>query len=299
MNVDGSNQALLVTDGSQPTWSPEGDWIAFSTYRDEPDRAHCYPGCNREIYKIRTDGTGLTNVTNSPSTERDPDWGVLPSLPGADGYARPRGASPTTLRFVPEFRVCTTGSNGYHGAPLALPSCTPPQQSSAFLTMGTGDSNGTASQFTGRLTMKVVCNPPAPNGGPPCTDAGDQADVKLDAEFIDVRTVTELTDYLGELQMSITLRITDRLNGASGSTPATVVDAPFSFAVPCSGDLDMVIGSTCAVSTTADAVTPGIVPEGKRAIWQVGQVQVFDGGPDGVAATPGNTLFAVPGLFAP
>ena len=40
--------------------------------------------------------------------------------------------------------------------------------------------------------------------------------------------------------------------------------------------------------------------EGKRAIWQLGQVQVFDGGPDGTAATPsGNTLFAVQGVFVP
>ena len=50
---------------------------------------------------------------------------------------------------------------------------------------------------------------------------------------------------------------------------------------------------------TADAVTPGSVPEGKRSIWELGQVQVFDGGPDGVASTPGNSLFAVQGVFVP
>ena len=40
--------------------------------------------------------------------------------------------------------------------------------------------------------------------------------------------------------------------------------------------------------------------ESKRASWQLGQVQVFDGGPDDDADTvPGNTLFAVQGVFVP
>jgi hypothetical protein len=53
------------------------------------------------------------------------------------------------------------------------------------------------------------------------------------------------------------------------------------------------------VSTTADAVLPGAVQELKRTIWQLGAVRVEDGGPDGVAATPGNTLFATQGIFVP
>jgi hypothetical protein len=45
---------------------------------------------------------------------------------------------------------------------------------------------------------------------------------------------------------------------------------------------------------------PGVVSEGKRTIWGLDQVQVYDGGADGDADTPGdNTLFAVQGLFAP
>ena len=51
-----------------------------------------------------------------------------------------------------------------------------------------------------------------------------------------------------------------------------------------------------------DAVVPGIVLslEGKRAVWQIGQVRFYDGGPDGDAdTTADNTLFAVQGLFVP
>ena len=43
-----------------------------------------------------------------------------------------------------------------------------------------------------------------------------------------------------------------------------------------------------------------IAREGQRAIWELGQIQVFDGGSDGDGDTTGdNTLFAVQGAFAP
>ena len=71
----------------------------------------------------------------------------------------------------------------------------------------------------------------------------------------------------------------------------TVQDVPFSVAVPCTPTLDTTVGSTCATNTTADTVLPGTVKEAKRTIWQIDQLQVFDGGPDGLAVTTaGNTL---------
>jgi hypothetical protein len=36
-----------------------------------------------------------------------------------------------------------------------------------------------------------------------------------------------------------------------------------------------------------------------RTIWQLDQVEVSDGGPDDLASTPDNSLFAVQGLFVP
>jgi hypothetical protein len=72
-----------------------------------------------------------------------------------------------------------------------------------------------------------------------------------------------------------------------------VQDTSFPVTVPCSA-------GTCAVATSANAVTPGAVLESQRAIWQLGQVKVYDGGTDGLASTAGdNKLFMDEGVFVP
>jgi hypothetical protein len=56
----------------------------------------------------------------------------------------------------------------------------------------------------------------------------------------------------------------------------------------------------CQIDTTAEAIVPNAVKEGRRAVWQIGQVKVYDGGTDGVASTAAdNTLFAWEGIFTP
>ena len=39
---------------------------------------------------------------------------------------------------------------------------------------------------------------------------------------------------------------------------------------------DPAIGSDCAVDTTAETLVPGIVQEQRRAVWELGRVQVLD-----------------------
>jgi hypothetical protein len=52
--------------------------------------------------------------------------------------------------------------------------------------------------------------------------------------------------------------------------------------------------------TTFDSVLGvNAVQAGDRAIWQLGQAQLYDGGPDGDAETEPNNLFAVQGVFVP
>jgi len=110
------------------------------------------------------------------------------------------------------------------------------------------------------------------------------------------------SDYTGQLQATESVRITDRFNYGGGQGPTeqgTVSDTSFPVAVPCAATADTSIGSTCAISTSANAIVPGSVQTGNRAIWQFGQVQVYDGGPNGVAGAKDATLFEDQGVFAP
>ena len=103
----------------------------------------------------------------------------------------------------------------------------------------------------------------------------DDTDVALEL-FVDDVFTNALADYTGELRAHLTL----------GATGAAVADPNE--------------GSACNASTSVDALVPGAAPEGRRAVWQLAAVDVYDGGPDGDADTPaGDTLFATQGIFVP
>jgi glucose/arabinose dehydrogenase len=210
------------------------------------------------------------------------------------GYARPQAASPVRVSLVPAHQQCTA-PNRMHGPPLAFGSCNPPLQRSAELTVGTIDANGQASNSTGFLRMNTFTGNP---GSP-----ADEADAGLRVELTDVRRRAGLADYPGELRARLTTRITDKDNpppSGAGASDGTVTDSPFEFTVPCAATpADPAVGSTCSVATTVDALAPGAIKEGRRSIWQLERIEVFDGGPDDDADTTPNTLFATPGLFVP
>ena len=208
------------------------------------------------------------------------------------GYPRPRGAGVIRIPLVPGYRNCSS-PNATHGPPLAQTSCSPAVLSSDFLTVGTPDANGKAAQSVGGVRLRIAGESPVDFGN------GDQADVQIDAELTDVRNRGDLSDYGGELQVTSAIRITDRHNGAFADEPATTSDLPFTFTMRCTADSDPATGATCNASTTADALSAGTVREGERAVWMLGPIEVFDGGPDGVASTGGNTLFARQGFFVP
>jgi len=223
-----------------------------------------------------------------------------------DGYVRPKGATPLRVSLVPSFVPCTAPTLT-HGEPLSYPSCRYPRQQYPFVTVGTPDANGAPANSVGYVRFSVVAGRPGPPDDshvyiaamvsdvrcgaavdPPPPDAAGQCDSANDPGF---------PDYGGQLSVQVAVRITDTLNSPdpSGTGPGTMSDYKLDVPLPCAVSPDTTVGSTCSTTTEADAVVPGIVPEGNRAIWELGQVQLdavdSSGTPVGV--------FETQGLFVP
>jgi uncharacterized repeat protein (TIGR01451 family) len=212
---------------------------------------------------------------------------------GPTGYPRPKGASPLRVSLVPAYNQCTS-PNRVHGPPLAFPACNPPGQTSQHVTVGTPDANGKAANSVGFTRLSVITDDPG--------SGADESDIRLRSEITDVRSKPTFVDYTGELQSNAQVRFTDRDNGVApggGTDAATMVDIPFPFNLTCAATADPAVGGTCAMNTTFNAVVPGAVSFGHRAVIGFNQLQVFDGGADGVVFTTPNNLFAVQGVFVP
>jgi hypothetical protein len=218
-------------------------------------------------------------------------------------HPRPVGATPMRVSMVPAYNACAA-PNRNHGPPLAFPSCNPPTQSSTSLTIGSPDANGAGANSVGKINLAVKAGAP----GLP-----EDSDVNITASISDVRCKAGVAacgnangadgaDYTGELEGTAQIRISDHWNAVApggGPDAATVIDIPFPVVTPCTQTAATGVGSLCAITTSANAVVPGAVKDTKRAIVEIGQLQVFDGGTDGVAATDPNTLFSVQGIFIP
>ena len=254
-------------------------------------------------------------------------------------HARPKGASPANFRLVPAFEECF-GPNMTHGPPLSVPSCNPTIQSSTYLTMNAPDRAApfnTAADGSGLVTLSTTCLVPGTTtqvtgagATPPCSDAGDQEDVKVTATMSGIRCVGVGGQgncaggggslYNGKLLLDMPMRLTDHHNQIVPN-PA---GADCSDTISCSATTDFAtwpIGLQCAsgncnYTTSVDLTVPGALLESKRAVVQLGPVEVQDAGLNGqLAAAPSpaagacppacqadgdaNTVYLTQGFFAP
>jgi TolB protein len=74
---DGTDFARITTHSGppwyiEPSWSPDGQWIVFEADVNPPDGQQ-----QGSIWKVRADGTGLTQLTDGPgggTDDRQPNW---------------------------------------------------------------------------------------------------------------------------------------------------------------------------------------------------------------------------------
>jgi hypothetical protein len=205
--------------------------------------------------------------------------------------------------MVPGFQACAAPDR-QHGPPLAFPSCNPPVQTSNNITVGEPTNNGAAANSEG--FVKLIVKPGIPG-------APEDSDVLIIAQGTDIRcrpgttacgsaNAVDGADYTGQLEGTATIRISDHWNAVvagGGPDAATVVDIPFPVVTGCAATASTSIGATCTANTSANATVPGAVKDTKRAVVEIGQLQINDGGPDGVATTVPNQLFSVQGIFIP
>ena len=308
-----------ITPSGKPRWSPERSGLRSTASRSRrtvtrrTSRCRTTPSGHPTVRSccggpLRSDGNIFVanerggeefSPTSASGPNPAPDWQALPGTPAVSPYPRPKGATPFHTALVPAQRECTSPDR-VHGPPLAFGSCASPTLASDFLTVGTPDANGQPAKSSGFMRLEVLVGDPG--------TAADEADVAVTFELKDVRCRTAAApctdgsppDYDGELQAIMPMQITDRFNGGLGTQAATA-EAPFQsrITIPCFPTSDLTVGSSCLLSTTLDAVVPGQIREGKRAVWGLGALQIVDGGADGQASTDDYTLFAVPGVFIP
>ena len=237
-----------------------------------------------------TQGPGFPTTAGAISNGQAPNTSFVTKLSlKPHGYPRPKTASPLGVSLVPAYAACSA-PNRTHGAPLSSGSCSPPAMSSDELTLGTPDANRKQARSEGLVEYKAIAGD--------LTTTPDEASVEITVTLLDVYDQQTLTDYTGELRVRTTLRISDKHNDPGDI--ATASDLALGFTVACTATADANQGATCTRVTSVDALFPGGVVEGKRAVWELGQVQVDDGGADGDADTAAdNTLFMKQGIFVP
>jgi hypothetical protein len=227
---------------------------------------------------------------------------LLIAAPAQATHPRPKGTSISRVSLVPAYAQCAA-PNRTHGPPLDFASCNPPAQASAEATVGTPDANGGAASFNSHVLFTPCVGVP----GPP-----DDSDLQLDIPLNDVRCTSGRcgnanasgpADYSGEVRAAFTLRLTDHLNAAvpgGGTEPATVQDTSIEASFTCAQTASTSTGSTCSMRTSFNAFIPGSIKDTKRALMEVDDLRVYDGGADGVGSTTAdNTVFLRQGVFVP
>jgi hypothetical protein len=281
----GGGRVIFETLQNLVSSDTDGLFDAYEFDRGELSLLTPGPGASQAA-GASADGSRVVVATPDPllSSDTDAKQDLYRLTVAPDAYPSPKGATPIHIELVPAYQPCTS-PNRVHAPPLAFGSCNPPAMLSPNVTIGTPDANDQPAKGVADVKLKAV-----------------SGDVQIDADVSDVRKIFDLSDYTGELQLVMALRVTDRnsLDPDGGSPNATMVDIPFPVTLTCTATPDTTVGSRCTVATSLVAIgSPNAIVAGKRTVAELGQVKLYDGGPDDSAGTADNSLFMTQGLFTP
>jgi hypothetical protein len=231
---------------------------------------------------------------------------ALTAAPATATHDVPAKAGQIYVSIVPTFRQTISdaqcgaraGSPSTHGTPLALSSCNPP----GFLG-GTRAHYGAQGEGYVQLTA-------LPGDADPTN--GDQADISIVSSMQDLHDGSPTgVDYAPvasgpDLNAVAKLRISDHYNSSTGqpcaattSCPGTTTDTDFSAPLNCVTTADPAVGSNCSAITSADAVTPGLVLEAKKADTAIFRVRVRDTGSNGSLGDGDDRDAFMQGIYVP
>jgi beta-propeller repeat-containing protein len=153
--------------------------------------------------------------------------------------------------------------------------------------------NAGAGPYTSACTSAASCNSTG-KASPYCAQSGtSQSDCVAGADLTLTATFPGAAAGTG-------LRITDSNNGSGHDIAATVADSGFPIPMDClPTPSQSSVGSVCGVNTSANALSPGVVRTGDKAVWELGEFQVLDSGPDGIRGDADDQILAAQGIYVP
>lgn len=261
MNIDGSNAHNLTSDWTadtttedeEPTWSPDGTQIAFKTYYRW--------GSSYEIAVMKSDGTGVYNLSDSTDADKEPSWGPN----GEIAYVHAGDLVAEKADNSGSRHVIAT-------APAQDPSWTPDGLKIAYsdghdILVKSADGTGTAASITGAVTANTYHPSWSPDGLKIAyTDGGNGGSSNItvaDANGANPTNATPGTDTTDEFEPSW-----------GAATVVTPVPTPTPIPTPA-------MGSCSGLAATVNLAVPG--------------KNTPTAGNDVIVGTPGNDIIDASG----
>ena len=115
VRTDGTDRRLLLRDGYQPRWSPDGTRMAFVTNRDRNGEDCGSDQCTYrgELYVANADGRAVRRLTRSKGDEGEPSWSADGTrLLFSSSRNFPEGQGQELYTITPEGRCLAWLTNG-------------------------------------------------------------------------------------------------------------------------------------------------------------------------------------------